>query len=152
MKIIIDACCLSNVFDRSCKEHADFAPLLACIAYGKGRMTYGGTKYRKELRKVLNALPLITELARAKRIAEVNDAEVDKVAADLKGKFDDPKFNDEHLVAIVVVSACHVVCTRDKVAITYLKNAKVFRNYKVKRPKIYRSRRNEDLFSRRHFA
>jgi hypothetical protein len=51
----------------------------------------------------------------------------------------------EHLVAIVIVSRCCVVCTDDEMAIAYLRNPKVFRRYKVKRPKIYRHKTHVGL-------
>jgi hypothetical protein len=145
MCVVIDTCCLISVFDRGNEDHMAFAPVLEWINSGKGRMIYGGTKYKAELAKVKRMLPILVELRRAQRATNVDDSRVDQIEKELITNFVDPKFNDQHLVAVVIVSRCRVVCTLDKVATAYLKRADLFRTYRVKRPKIYRSRRNKNL-------
>ncbi len=57
--------------------------------------------------------------------------------------YPEAKFNDEHIVALVIASRCHVVCSNDDTAIAYLKRADVFAGYNgIKRPKIFRGRKN----------
>ena len=74
----------------------------------------------------------------------MNDRTVDKTAAALKERVNDENFDDEHLVALVSVSKCRVVCTDDQRAYPYLKRGDLYPPG-VKRPKIYRTARNADL-------
>lgn len=145
MCVVVDTCHLVNVFDVQNRDHAHFVPVFEWVTVGKGWMVYGGSKYISELRKLVRLLPLISELERARRVVNVGNEDVDRIARKLKGDYRDPKFDDEHIVAIVIVSGCRVVCTSDDVAIAYLKNPHLFRAYRAKRPKIYSSLRNRDL-------
>jgi hypothetical protein len=108
-------------------------------------MIFGGTKYRSELAGIRRILGFLVELDKKRKMVRVADARVDKIEDELRMRCPDPKFNDQHLLAIVIVSHCHVVCTVDDVAISYLKRADLFHSYKVKRPKIYKSQRNRNL-------
>ncbi len=145
MCIVIDACCLTRVFDPGNRDHADFAPVSEWLSFGKGKMIYGGTRYKKELSKLTRILSVIVELRKAHKAINVDDSKVDEIEKQLRKNFTDSDFNDQHLVAIVIVSRCHVVCTVDRVATVYLKRIDLFQSYKVRRPKIYKSRRNRNL-------
>jgi hypothetical protein len=57
----------------------------------------------------------------------------------------DVDFNDKHLVAIVEVSNCRLICTNDEKAMPYIKNKDFYET--VKPPKIYTGLRNEDLLN-----
>jgi hypothetical protein len=100
-------------------------------------MIYGGTKYNEELSKQKEILALVTELSRQRRTVLLPPLEVDNIAEELKNRFPEQDFNDEHIVAIVAVSRCRVVCTLDKGAMSYLRNRAVLAPYGVKRPSIY---------------
>src|SRR5215212_7875636 len=106
MCLIIDTCCLARVFDRKNSEHAPFAPILDWITVGKGRIIYGGTKYMKELSEARKFLGMVTELSRAGRAISLPQQEVDDFAAAAKSREPDSRFNDEHIVALVVASRC----------------------------------------------
>lgn len=137
MCLVIDTCCLSMVFDPKNKNHRDYIPVLNWIN-GKGRMIYGGTKYNEELGKAARYLAFVTELSRKRRTIQIPNSTVDQIAAELKRKCPEAKFDDEHIVALVLASRCCVVCTNDSVAIAYLKSAELFPE--GSRPKIYRGR------------
>lgn len=137
MCLIIDTCCLAMVFDGGNKKHPNFIPVLNWIN-GKGLMIYGGTKYNEELGRAAKFLPYVAELSRKRRTVQIPNATVDPIAAALKVKVPDPKFDDEHIVALVIASRCGVVCTNDNVAISYLKRRDMFSDHAgVERPKIY---------------
>ncbi len=141
MCLVIDTCCLAIVFDPQTKGHRKFAPVLHWIN-GKGSMIYGGTKYNTELGKARKFLPFIAELSRKRRTVQIPNDKVDKIATGLKAKVPNPKFNDEHLVALVIASRCCVICTNDNDAITYLRRTDLFSGHDgVSRPKIYRGHR-----------
>jgi hypothetical protein len=150
MCLVIDTCCLAKVFDGRNRQHFQFVPVLNWITSGKGRMIYGGTKYRIELGQARKFVGIIAELARRGKTIQIPDDAVDGIAAALKARLTDTRFDDEHLVALVIASRCFVVCTTDHVAIAYLKHRDVYSSYNVTRPKIYSSYRNRDLCCDRH--
>jgi hypothetical protein len=135
MCVVIDANCFGLVFS---KTENGFTPVKAWIYKGSGRMIYGGTKYNRELRDG-GMLNLLKELSTVRKTAHIPNATVDSIAAKLKIKFPEAKFNDEHIAALVIASRCRVVCSVDDTAVTYLKRPDVFAGYAgVKRPKIFR--------------
>jgi len=139
MCLVIDANCFALVFSKTANG---FTPVRVWIYKGRGRMIYGGTKYNQEL-AAAGMLPLLKELSTSRRAAHISNVTVDTIAAELKLKFPARKFNDEHIVALVIASRCRVVCTHDRTAIDYLKRPDVFAGYAgVKRPKIFRGYKN----------
>lgn len=144
MCLVIDTCCLVKVFDPRNKQHDNFVPVWEWINHGRGRMIYGGTKYLAELRRVTTVLRLITELSRRGRVKILSRAGVDTIAQEVKEQVDDGNFDDEHLVAIVIVSRCHVVCTDDRRAMPYLKRKELYKDHDMKRPKIYQRKRTHE--------
>ncbi len=61
MCIIIDTNAFAPVFDRTSQNHAEFKPVLDWIVSGKGKIVYGGTKYKLELGKAYKYLKLFAE-------------------------------------------------------------------------------------------
>lgn len=137
MCLVIDSDCLSRVFIGSNREHKKFAPVLKWINTS-GYMIYGGTKYNAQLRELTEVLGLVVELSKRRRTIQLATTTVDAIADELKVRFPEPKFDDEHVVALVIASRCCVVCTYDKGAMEYLRRKDVYDPYKgVKRPSIY---------------
>src|SRR5439155_23669807 len=145
MCLVVDTCCLASVFDRRSKNHDRFAPVLRWITNGKGRLIYGGTKYNKELSMVRKFVPIVAELRRGGRAIQVSTREVDSMAQTLKSRIPDKDFDDEHIVALVIVSRCCVVCTDDKRAMPYLTRTELHREVKLRVPKIYQRRQHDTL-------
>lgn len=141
MCVVIDSCCLAMVFDSSNEKHLSFIPILDWIN-GSGCMIYGGSKYNLELRRLPKYLSLVAELRKTQRAIPVPDAEVDSIAVELKKKFPNPEFNDEHIAALVIASRCGVVCTIDKPATAYLRSVEVFTGRDMSRPSIYSGHRD----------
>src|SRR5580704_4992856 len=141
MCLVIDTCCLGLVFGVGTKQHDRYSPVFNWINEGNGYMIYGGTKYNTELKRA-KVLGIVSELAKKNRTIHLQDAAVNQIAADLKVKFPEPEFDDEHIVALVIASRCGVVCTKDNVAISYLKRNDVFDGYQgAVRPKIFQGRK-----------
>jgi hypothetical protein len=136
MCLVIDTNSLATVFNKEAKYHGSFTPVFNWVSKGKGRMIYGGTKYNTELGRTTKYLGIVNELSKQRRTVRLPDAEVDRIATALKEQFPDPEFDDEHLAALVIVSQCCVVCTNDKVAISYLRRTDLF-PAGMRRPKIY---------------
>ncbi len=121
MCVIIDACCLSKVFETSNRDHSNFTPILQWLHEGSGRMIYGGTKYGEELKRMPKVRRHMVELGRKGKLVRLETERVDSMALNLKRTVAHRDFNDEHLVALVITSRCCVVCTDDQKAIDYLK-------------------------------
>lgn len=145
MCLVIDACCLVKVFDPTNREHDRFVPVWEWINNGPGRMIYGGTKYLKELRQITRVLRLVAELSRKGRVKILAEASVDTLADEVKQQVNDSGFNDEHLVAIVIVSRCHVICTDDRQAMPYLKRSDLYARHNLERPRIYTKQSHKHL-------
>lgn len=150
MCLVIDTCVLAKVFDPANQEHHLFEPVLKWITVGKGRMIYGGTKYKRELAVARKYLGIIAELERGRRAIRISKSEVDRLARAVKGQCPNRKFNDEHLVAIVIAARCRVVCTDDRDAIPYLKNTAFYRPYNLQKPKIYCYKEHKNLCHDKH--
>ena len=146
MYLVIDTCCLARVFDPKNAEHDDFEPVLEWISTGNGSMIYGGTKYKTELQGAKRYLRLITLLEKKGRVRVLSDKAIDTIAADLKLAVPEKRFDDEHLVAIVIVSRCRIVCTNDLKAIPYIKRKDFYSKHKIHPPKIYSRKEHHSLF------
>jgi len=139
------------VFDGKNKEHAKFAPVVRWLN-GGGRMIYGGTKYNAELGRLTKILGLVIELSKRRKTIRLSNETVDQIADGLKARYPDPDFNDEHIVALVIASRCHVVCTDDNAAISYLRRKEVFSAYGgLKRPSIYRGLKSHSRLCSDHY-
>jgi hypothetical protein len=148
MRIVIDANTLSLVFNKHNKEHIDFRPVLRCITNGKGVMVYGGSYYEKELRRAGRIRRFIAELHRAGKIKikVLNSTEVDKEEERLRKTVKTSRFDDQHIIAIVIVGICKVICSSESKAISFFKDRRLYpKNFKV--PKIYSRSEHTHLLS-----
>jgi hypothetical protein len=150
MCLVIDPCSIPSVFNPQAQNHSDFRAILRWVTKSSGRVVYGGSKYKRELSKMTRYLGIINELARAGRVVELDGGDVDRVAASLKKKINDRRFNDEHLVAILIVSKCRVICSDDKQAYPYLKRSDLYSG--THRPKIYRSGAHSSMCCAKNIA
>ena len=147
MCVIVDTCCIHKVFNTKAQDHFRFAPLFAWIESKHGRLIYGGTKYTKELRCMSQFLRIFQDYERQGKLIRLNDAAVDAFALKAKAKVKSKVFNDEHLVGIVSVSRCRVICTDDKAAIPFLTRRDLYEIVPMKPPKIYSKNSHAHLCS-----
>lgn len=138
MCLIIDSCCVPSVFNPNSKEHAQFVPVLNWVTTGNGKIIYGGTKYNTELLHLDRYFKIIIELKKQGRVIQVPSEPIDHYAKGLKLRIPDAAFNDPHIVALVALSRCRIVCTYDKELHPYLQQADLYPKG-VKPPKIYSS-------------
>jgi hypothetical protein len=131
------------VFSGDKTTNSRFYPVLKWIRDGKGKIILGGTKYQKEMR-ACGILGLLVEFERQGRVVHLADAVVDKVCKSLKVKVPDNDFDDEHIIAIAVLSKCRVICTDDQRAIKYKKMKNLYEKG-TRPPKIYRNTRHSRL-------
>lgn len=143
MCIIIDTNSLSYVFNKENNRHSEFEPVLNWIMFGKGKIVYGGTTYEKELAKATSFLKLFVELSRNNKVIIVDKKKVDQKEKGLIPHVKNRDFDDPHIVAIVIISGVHLVCTGDKRAIPFITN-RIFYT-KGKPPKVYSSSKCKNL-------
>ena len=145
MCVLIDPGCIPKVFNPVDAQHPEFKPVLTWITRKRGRIVWGGSKYSAELKNCTKYFRIVGELEKRGAVARLPTKEVDKVAEDLKKAESGQDFDDEHLVAIVRVSQCNLVCTSDKTAAGYLKEARLYTDCGARPPKIYSRKRNQHL-------
>jgi len=148
MCIVIDSCAFSSIFNREAKDHCEFLPILNWIVKDKGKMVYGGSKYKKELSKIPKYLRFVGQLKRAGKVIEINGSAVDKHQSDLEAKCRHRDFDDAHIVAIVIESGCKLICTNERRAIPFFKNNDFYPKG-VKKPKLYTSSNNCGLLEKK---
>ena len=144
--MIIDANCLSCVFSSTDAGHPDFAPVKEWIDGPGGWLVIGGSKYIAELARARRYLNLVMEMKKRNKdkVIHVADTEVDNHERRIRQMCRDAAFNDAHLVALVCVSKCKLICTNEREALRYLQR-RDFYPRGVRRPRIYRAVRNARL-------
>lgn len=142
--IIIDACTLSSVFLTSDSDHAQFFSVLEALQDGHCRMVYGGTKYIKELGEVKSVHAYILALSKMNRVKVLDKDEVDKRQKLVEKAIVHPLFNDPHLPAIAFVGNCHLICSKDKKCVRFVKDKRLYSTH-FKVPAFYTSKRHRPL-------
>lgn len=151
MCVIIDTNTFASVFNPEAQDHKEFQPVYDWIINKKGKIVFGGSKYKEELSKGYRYLKLFGHFSRARKTVEIDQAEVDKYQEILINKIQHRDFDDPHLVAIAYISKCRVICTNEKRAIPYL-TLKNFYPNNSPRPKIYTQYSNKTLLCDRYYA
>jgi hypothetical protein len=141
MCIVIDVNRIPSVLNPGASDHDEFRPILDWIQRCNAKIVYGGTTYKAELSKLPNYLPILSEMKRAGQVHEVDDENVDQVEGEIGKKIHDRSFNDQAIVAIVIVSHCRLVCSNDTSSFPFLKLTALYPKG-VKRPSIYTGRKS----------
>ena len=149
MCLVVDTNCIALVFNKANSEHPKFAPILKWLFQGNGRMIYGGKKYKSELAQMHRYGGILAELRRKGRLVEMPGSDVDAAAVKLKKKIPSKNFNDEHIVALVILSRCCIVCSNDRASYQFLQRRDLYPKG-MKPPKIYNQSRHHKLCCDRH--
>ncbi len=136
MCIVIDTNTFASVFNAKSQDHDKFKPVLDWIIGGKGKIVYGGKKYKRELAQAHKYLNLFREFDKANKIALVDDDRVDQQQTELETVIEHRNFDDPHLIAIIIVSGCRLICSTDSRAHPFFKDERLYPKH-VKRPRIY---------------
>lgn len=151
MCIVIDINVFPIVFDSRHKEHSKFIDLFRWITTGRGFIVFGGTHYLKELKGIRSYLRFITELDRSGRTRRLIDELVDKEEKLVQKIINSNDCDDCHLIAIVRVSGCRLICSNDRRADKYLKNGKYYPKQQ-KAPHIYRDNSHKRLLCNKNIC
>jgi hypothetical protein len=146
MCLIVDANAFGSVFNPRATKHESFKPVLTWLLSGHGGgLIFGGSKYKLEVNlRSSKYRPLIQELEKKNRLIEVCSRCVDEIAEELKQAVPDQAFNDQHIVALVIVSRCRVVCTEENEAIPFFKKRSLY-PAGSEPPLIYKDKRNKSI-------
>lgn len=142
MSIVVDTNTMGYVFSPQEGEDDDFGPVRKWLFKGKGRLVIGGSGYMGELRRVPSSLRVISELNKRRKVIRVENDDVDELERAVR-HIVPPDCDDPHIIALIGVSRCPLVCTQDKRASSYLKNESLY-PWKCFAPKIYSSRQNAE--------
>lgn len=148
MCLIVDTNCLSAVFDKDAVNHNEFEPVIEWIYNGRGKIVYGGTKYLGELNKYL---AIYLQLRKAGKAEYVDCNLVDAEEIVVSNMIQHNNFDDQHLVALLRVSGCKIICSLDQRAYPYFRH-RLFFTPAARRPKIYSSSGNSDLLCPENIA
>jgi hypothetical protein len=143
MCIVIDINTLALVFKPGSTSDAEFAPVQTWIRNGKGALVYGGSKYKRELKRAFRYLKLVRQLKDIHKAYEINETEVNRREAEIIEMTQNENCNDQHIIAILSVSRCLLCCSSDSRAYNFIKDGRFYP--KGMRPRIYKSSRNMDL-------
>lgn len=146
MCLIIDTCSFADVFNSSTENHNIFKPVLLWVTKGKGKIIYGGTKYKNEMKLMPKYFSILVELSKQGRVVILDDVVVDRAENKVREIEPNPDFDDPHLVALVIVSRSRIVCTNDKRAHKFLKRRELYPKG-VYKPRIYSNEKHTDLLS-----
>ena len=151
MCLVLDTNAIAACFNPEDEKHNEFRPVLEYLTHGKGKLVYGGKKYKKELGQLKNYLRLFASLARAGKIVNLDDKAIDDVEVEIKLLEPSKNFDDPHLVAIIIKSKCKIICTNDIRAMPYLKDSRFYSGLTCK-PKLYTSSKNISLLTDKYIA
>ena len=111
MCVVIDADTFSEISDESNK---DFKPLRNWISQEGHTVIHGGSEYKEHLKNHGKFRGYLKDLWRAGSTQKLNDEEIDNTEVFLQTNFVKAKYNDHHIVAILLVSGCKVVSSHDQ--------------------------------------
>ena len=151
MCIIIDSDTFAAVFNAECAEHAEFLPVYDWILEGKGKVVLGGSEYEAQLSRCGRYLNLFFELGKKGKVVVCPTDEIDQVQEELEAMVNRKQFDDAHIAAIVQVSGCKLVCTKDSRSLRFIKDPSLYR-HPVRPPRIYSRAAHQHLLCDQNIA
>ena len=144
MCVVADPPTMIPMFKVTDPEHIEFAPVRDWVLNGKGKFIIGGSKYKTELLAITSILPILKELERRGKIVRRADDEVDAEVAAVKLIEPTNDFDDPHLVALIRLTGCKLICVRDPRSHRFLRSVKLYHT-SSDRPKLYTKAKNITL-------
>jgi len=151
MCIVIDMNAMPSVFNPEVKDHPEFYPVKDWIYNGKGKMVYGGKTYSSQLAKLPRYMHLVVSLDRQRKVIKIDKTKVDQAEKVVLTAVRSYKCDDAHIIAIVGVSGCRLVCTKDDKSNVYIKDKRLYPKH-TKTPKIYKGLRHAGLLNDRNIV
>lgn len=151
MCIIADPPTFTPMFKSTDPEHGVFSPVREWVINGPGKFVMGGSTYQRELLAVKSIIPLLGELEKKRKVIRWSEVAVDGDEKTVKEIEPAKNFDDPHLVSLVRLTGCRLICIRDPRAHRYLRSAKFYRALKG-RPRLYTRVKNSALLCTKHIA
>jgi hypothetical protein len=151
MCIIADPPTFIPIFKETDPEYGKFSAVREWVKNGPGKFITGGTTYQKELMAVKSIIGLLSELEKRGKVMRNSAASVDHEEGVVKALEPAQDFDDPHLVALVRVSGCKLICIRDPRSHRFLRMAKFYKSTKD-RPKLYTREKNRSLLCNANMA
>lgn len=146
---MIDVNRIPSVFNPNVSDHLEFQPILDCIRTRGAKIVYGGRTYKTELLRMPNYYRLLVEMRKAGQVHEVDDESVDAEQQQVEKKTQHTHFNDQAIVAIVIVSNCRFICSSDQNSYPFFKLKSLYPS-RFKPPIIYSKHKHKALLNHRH--
>lgn len=149
MCIVVDTNVLASVFKTSTANHAQFKPVRDWILDGKGKIVFGGSKYLDEIKG--SYLSFFLQLKKAGKAVFVGTDLVDIEHQKVQQMIVHPDFDDPHLVGLLRVSGCKLICSLDSRAFPFFQHSLFFKPATSK-PRIYSKLSNSNLLCDKYIA
>lgn len=144
MCIVVDINTLAPVFNETCDRHREFVHVKNWIESGKGILVYGGTKFKEELHATYRYLRLIRQMKDSGKAIAIQDNEVDAAEKKIKEQTKNTDCDDQHIIALLRVSRCPLLCSEDARSYKYIQNRTFYPKGSPK-VRIYSSSKNQTL-------
>lgn len=154
MCIVIDINVIKTVFNEEEKNHQYYKPVKDWILGGKGKMVVGGSTYYEELEKMYKFRKFYIALRKAGKVVVGCDEKIDNLELDLKETLNHRDFDDPHIVALLIISGCKIICSEDARAYPFFQKSEWYPKGKSV-PKIYCKRahsKSKELLSDSNIA
>lgn len=156
MSIVIDANQFSNFMNsKNDLEDLDFRPVYEWIRFGKGKIVYGGSKYREEVKARKDFGAFLFQMEHVGKAVGVKTEDVDSIEDVLERRYKRHDFDDHHIVSILLISECKLVLSQDNglhdlIDECFGQNSRRFMNSlcpqrDLTKPKIYQNRNHRSL-------
>lgn len=144
MCIVIDINTLVPVFNEKSSLHVEFIPLRAWLSKRHGFVVFGGTTYINELKKTYRHLRLFRQMKDSGMAISVMDDLVDAQESVVKKKTHGTDCDDPHIIALLGVSRCPLLCSHDARSFKYIRDKSLYPKGAPK-VKIYTCKKNQKL-------
>ena len=162
MCVVVDTDTFTYFSNHHSSRHEEFQPVIEWVRNGNSKFVYGGTTYGDQLLRHKGFSDFLQEMWRDGKTSVVNRQEVDQIESVIRQQITGPRYNDHHIVAIVLISRCKLVCSidsglRNLIDACYsssgrstIKRQLRIRNFR--RPSIYSGRGSTATIRRRTFS
>lgn len=113
MCVVVDADTFAYFTNPISSRHKEFQPVVKWVRSSNSKFVYGGKTYGDQLDKYKGFRDFLTRMWQEGKTHKLNHKEVDDIENALARTITGPDYNDHHIVAIVLISRCKLVCSMD---------------------------------------
>ncbi len=113
MCVVVDADTFTYFSNPHSSRHGEFQPVIKWVRDSNSKYVYGGTTYEAQLRKQQDFLSFLTRMYQAGKTVVIDHQKVDQIEQAIRQTITGSSYDDHHIVAIVLISRCKLVCSMD---------------------------------------